>query len=108
MGEDGTIAAQGSFQDESVQAILRSRTFSQQPKQYPDDGLGAPVSAQLHPRTNTPLISLPVIETYIATRRQLGDSTVYKFYLASAGWKPATIFVASMIVFAFCDSFPCK
>ena len=50
------------------------------------------------------LVSLP--ELYTDTRRQTGDSTVYGFYLNAAGWKSCAIFVASMVVFAFCDSFP--
>lgn len=38
--------------------------------------------------------------------RQLGDPEVYKFYARSAGPVSLSIFVASMLGFAFCDSFP--
>lgn len=38
--------------------------------------------------------------------RQLGDPEVYKFYARSAGTVSLSIFVASMLGFAFCDSFP--
>lgn len=38
--------------------------------------------------------------------RQTGDTAVYKFYMESAGWKTLTIFIISIIVFAYCDSFP--
>ncbi|KAF6795321.1 ABC multidrug transporter [Colletotrichum sojae] len=38
--------------------------------------------------------------------RRLGDSAVYGFYARSAGVWPLTCFVACMVVFAFCGSFP--
>jgi hypothetical protein len=40
--------------------------------------------------------------------RQMGDSTVYKFYIESAGWPTLITFIIAIIVFAFCDSFPSK
>ena len=40
--------------------------------------------------------------------RQTGDTKVYEFYAKSAGWTNFAIFALSMVVFAFCDSFPSR
>ena len=39
-------------------------------------------------------------------RRRDGDSSVYKFYLRSAGLLSPSIIAAAMIILAFCDGFP--
>ncbi|KZL81674.1 abc transporter [Colletotrichum incanum] len=46
------------------------------------------------------------MEYQAQTARRLGDSAVYGFYARSAGWLPLVSFVLSMVVFAFCSSFP--
>ena len=40
--------------------------------------------------------------------RRDGDSSVYKFYLRSAGLLSPSIITATMIALAFCDGFPSK
>lgn len=45
-------------------------------------------------------------EAQAEAARQVGDAAVYKFYATSAGWPTLIKFVAAMVVFAFCDSFP--
>jgi len=40
--------------------------------------------------------------------RQTGDSSLYKYYAASAGSKSAIVFFIGMTFYTFCDAFPSK
>ena len=60
--------------------------------------------------------SLPIaVQTALAKSRleesitrQIGDSSVYKYYLKSAGVKSLMIYLVALAIYAFCDGFPCK
>lgn len=110
LAANGTILEQGSFEKVCSQPGFTSGILLQSSSARPDDKRRD--HSHHLPGTSAPEIQklLPSLaeETYNDTRRQTGDSTVYKFYLNSAGRKAPAIFVASMVVFAFCDSFPSK
>jgi ATP-binding cassette subfamily C (CFTR/MRP) protein 1 len=47
-------------------------------------------------------------EAHVDSRRKNGDISVYKYYLASSGYKTICAYTATMIVWMFCTEFPCK
>lgn len=42
------------------------------------------------------------------SRRKNGDVSVYKYYLASSGYKTICFYTVTMMLWMFCTEFPCK
>lgn len=42
------------------------------------------------------------------TNRRTGDVAIYHYYVKSVGWAAALIFMGSITIFTFCQSFPSK
>lgn len=51
---------------------------------------------------------VPTTEFEADLSRQTGDSSVYVFYIRLAGWRASLSFLASMLIYAFCEAFPSK
>lgn len=49
-----------------------------------------------------------IAEAEARKNRRTGDSSVYKYYIRSAGLLSPAVFITTMAILAFCDSFPSR
>ncbi|KAL7938200.1 P-loop containing nucleoside triphosphate hydrolase protein [Trichoderma chlorosporum] len=108
LGRDGKITEQGSFSQLSaiegyVQTLAANKSIAASPETRPDEIIpdsGAGITA---PKVEYKAKEIKVQDD---KRRQLGDSTVYRYYFGSIG----PIFIITMlsleIIWAFLQSFP--
>lgn len=113
LGTDGRIAEQGTFdnlktQDGFVSRLLVNPELLQSKSNDdpsanngldPKAKLAAEIPKALRGPTNTDVEDLT---------RQIGDVSVYKYYLKSISWKLGLINVTGCLIWALADSFPCE
>ena len=112
LGEGGKILEQGSFDDLKSQRGYLSSTFSQQSNQ----NLSVNIKSKSEEGVSTILTetarlldaALPTGVKQGDLQRRDGDTSIYKFYLKSAGWLSPSIIIAMMTILAFCDGFSSK
>ncbi|UKZ47330.1 hypothetical protein TrVGV298_001548 [Trichoderma virens] len=108
LGRDGQITEQGSFPqllatDGYVQTLTANKSITANPEVHQDE-----VISEFRADATPPKVEYKAKQVEIKDdkRRQLGDSTVYKYYFGSIG----PIFIITMfsleIIWAFLQSFP--
>lgn len=106
LDDAGKMVEQGTFEEVNSRHGYISGLALDQANWGRDDKVNAVLDAVSSPESVEVL--LPKHETPADSARQMGDSAVYKYYIKSAGGVAIVIFIISMAVFAFCDSFPSK
>lgn len=110
LGADGSIIEQGTFEDlrtrnsDSIKSIINQEQ-SQLPQtadpSYQEEVLENEASAPVKPKPTTES------ETTDLTR-QIGDMSVYGYYLKSIGWRIALVNVVTALVWTLGSNFPRK
>ncbi|KAH0531953.1 hypothetical protein TsFJ059_000711 [Trichoderma semiorbis] len=108
LGREGNIIEQGSFSqllasDGYVQSLTAKQAIVSNPEVHQDEVISESVTEATAPKVE---YKAKQVEVKDDKRRQLGDSTVYKYYFGSIG----PIFIITLfsleIVWAFLQSFP--
>lgn len=110
LGREGKIVEQGSFSqllasDGYVQSLTAKRAIAPNPEVHQDE-----VISESRAEATAPKVAYKAKQVEIKDdkRRQLGDSTVYKYYFGSIGPIFIIILFSLEIVWAFLQSFPSK
>ncbi len=110
LGEDGKILEQGSFDHLASRPGYVSDIFSQQRdwshQSNTKPKTGGDNSSSLTEISRLLDAALPKGVNQDDLHRRDGDTSVYKFYLQSAGLLSPSIITATMVILAFCDGFP--
>ncbi|PKK51892.1 hypothetical protein CI102_5280 [Trichoderma harzianum] len=108
LGREGKIVEQGSFSqllasDGYVQSLTAKRAIAPNPEVHQDE-----VISESRAEATAPKVAYKAKQVEIKDdkRRQLGDSTVYKYYFGSIGPIFIIILFSLEIVWAFLQSFP--
>lgn len=109
LGEDGRIIEQGSFDYLTSRPGYVLSISSEQPTWNQKANPKAKSNGEVSSVVETARLldaALPKGVNQGDMRRRDGDTSVYRFYLQSAGLLSPIIIIATMITLAFCDGFP--
>jgi ATP-binding cassette subfamily C (CFTR/MRP) protein 1 len=107
LDKEGTIVEQGSFDK-----LNTSSGYVSNFDLPPPDWNFAPEKHvyEAPPRYTERASSNKVTEEDIQaeTNRRTGDAAIYLYYVRSVGWIPTLIFIVSIVIFIFGQSFPSR
>ena len=107
LGKNGHVLEQGTFDDLNAQGgyvsslnLRMEKTLeAKTPKM-----IGTQSTSSKSTITATP--STSVLKTEDDMNRQTGDIAIYLYYVRSVGWPATIIFIAAIVIYVFCYSFP--
>lgn len=110
LGKDGRVVAAGTFDELNthdgplVQFSLNSAVWTEK-----EDTDGKPTKECTVKGLEDSAAELkPLLQVQSDDHRRKGDTSVYWYYVKSAGVTPTLIFLLAMAFYAFCEAFPSK
>ena len=108
LNTDGQIAEQGTFEYLKAQNdIVRNILLGRSSKSHGDDGDQAFQEKRPSPAVIKAIKGATAIDLTDLTRRT-GDASVYRYYLASIGWKLTLVVMALVSGYTIASKFPRK
>lgn len=111
LGLDGRVSEQGTFSNLKSQNGFVSQLLDRPELLHTTaniDMIEQNISGPIKSTAASKVLRGPSTHDVQDLTRQIGDMSVYKYYLKSIGWKLAIVNMTACFVWALSVSFPCK